>query len=174
MRTDSIVETFDQPLNGGGAGLPNFIPTDLGYYQANGNQVFAAGGGTFVNGVPAIQQEPGRRRADLAELPTGNDGLTAVGGFALQGAVLSSNETPFHTFPVNLADALGASNPATTSLAPGSIAAPQVTNALILSASNQFGVASNSLLLTWSMNLLGTFAAVPGKHPSSLTQTVRR
>jgi putative cell wall-binding protein len=138
--TDSIVETYDEPVAAG-----TIVDTDLGYYNTSGAEILS--GGAAINGVPAVVQNP----ADSAQLSINfapGSTTAAVGGVSLHGAVTGANNGN-----ASRDDALGASNPATTAEAPGSIAAPQLTGAAVLTSSNVFGVASDSILYTWSMNL---------------------
>jgi hypothetical protein len=91
----------------------------------------------------------------------------AVGGFVLIDGVTGANDPVPGDFVETAPDALGAANSATTSVAPGAEDAPQIQSATVLSASNQFGVAANSVLITWDMNL-----ANPGPYPANPVSTL--
>jgi hypothetical protein len=137
---DSIVFTFDDPVTtpGGAAAF--------GYYTSSGTEVTGA-----ASTIPA----PGnltQNASDSAQWSlnfAAGTTVGAVGGFVANGAVMDANAPGF----LGVADALGAANSATTSVAPGAENAPQLQSAVVLSASNQFGVAADSVLLTWDMNI---------------------
>jgi len=139
--SDSVVFTFDQPLTNASA----LISADFGYYTSAGASVFGVAGQTVQNPADAAQ-------VSLNVAPGST--INAVGGIVLPGDVGGNSAV------VGVPDALGAPNPATSAIAPGVVTAPQLTSAAVLSSSNVFGVASNSVLLTWSMNL-----ANPGAPP---------
>jgi putative cell wall-binding protein len=138
---DSVVFTFNQPITAGSA----TTSANFGYYTSSGTAVFGIAGQTVQNPADSAQVS-----LNVASGAT----ITAVGGIVLPGVVGGNSGI------LGVADALGAPNPATSAIAPGVVTAPQLTNAAVLSSSNVFGVASNSVLMTWSMNL-----ANPGLPP---------